>query len=128
MPLLHSDVLDNGLAVLTSAGTRVDICHTEPTTYAQATSSYSLGNKTGIAIGSPASRSPSGRKVTVPAITDGTVTATSTSTTDDAQYVAISDPATSRLLAAGPIEEAQLVYIGNQFTLEAFAIGIPGAA
>lgn len=128
MAYLNDRVLDNGLTVLDTEANRLDICHTEPTTYAEATSTYTVGNKTSLSVGSPASRSPSGRKVTVAAITDGSVTATSTGTSDDAQYWAIVDTVNSRLLAAGSLDSAQLVTSGNTFTLEAFDIGIPGPA
>lgn len=128
MAYLNDRVLDNGLTVLDTEANRLDICHTEPTTYTQATSTYTVGNKTSLSIGAPAARTPSGRKVTVAAITDGSVTATSTGTSDDAQYWAIVDTSNSRLLAAGPLSAAQLVTSGNTFTLAAFDIGIPGPA
>ena len=83
MPL-GDRVLDNGLTVLDTEANRLDICHTLPTTYTEATSTYTVGNKTSLSVGSPAAASPSGRKVTVAQITDGTVTATSTGTGDDA--------------------------------------------
>lgn len=118
-------VLDNGLTVLDTAANRLDICHTLPTTYAEATSTYTLGNKTSLSIGAPAAATPNGRKVTVAQITDGTVTATSTDTSDDAQYWAITDTGNSRLLAAGSLASAQLVTSGNTFTLAAFDIRIP---
>lgn len=122
MPFLHDDVLDNGLSELTSNGSRIDICSAEPTSYAEATSTYTLGNKTGLTVGSPAARSPSGRKVTVPAITDGEVTAT-----DDATHWALTD-GSDTLLAAGPLADGQAVTDGNSFSLQAFDIGIPGPA
>lgn len=126
MAYLHSDVLDNGLSVLTNAtSTVLHLCHTAPTDRSEALS-YSVGNKSAPTIGSPGARSPSGRKVTVAAITDGTITATSTGTADDAEYWAIIDA--SRLLAAGSLSAAQLVTNGNTFTLAAFDIGIPGVA
>lgn len=128
MPYLNDRVLDFGLSVLDTEATRLDICHTEPATYAEATATYTVANKAGISIGSPAARAPSGRKVTVAAITDGTVTATSTGAGDDAQYWAISDAVNGRLLAAGPLSAAQMVTSGNVFTLGAFDIGIPGPA
>lgn len=128
MPFLNDRVLDNGLSVLDTEANRLDICHTEPTTYAEATSTYSVGNKTSLAVGSPAARSPSGRKVTVSAITDGTVTATSTGTGDDAQYWAIADTVNGRLLAAGPLSAAQMVTSGNVFTIGAFDIYLTGPA
>lgn len=123
MPFLADRVLDNGLSVLTSEGTRMDICSSEPTTYTQATSTASLGNKTSIGIGSPAARSPSGRRVTVPSQTGGTVTANGT-----AAFYAITDPANSRLLATGSLSSSQSVTSGNTWSSAAFDIGIPGAA
>ena len=128
MSFLNDRVLDLGLNVLDTEVNRLDVCHTEPTTYTQATSTYTVGNKTGYSVGSPAARSPSGRKVTAPAITDGSITATSTGTGDDAQYWALTDTVNSRLLAAGSLAAAQLVTSGNTFTLTAFDVGIPGPA
>lgn len=120
-------VLDNGLASLAGANRRIDICHTLPATYAEATTdaAYSLGNKTGVTIPAPAARAPNGRKVTVPAVTDGTVTETSTSTANDAAFWAITDPANSRLLWTGALSAAQYVTDGNIWSTNAFDIGIP---
>lgn len=119
-------VLDNGLAALTGANRRIDLCHTLPTTYAAATGANSVGNKTGVTIGAPAARAPNGRKVTVPQITDGDITATSTGAADDAEFYAISDPANSRLLHTGSLSAPQMVTSGNKWnTTASFDIGIP---
>lgn len=67
-------------------------------------------------------RAPSGRRVTVAAIADGSVTATGTAT-----HWAITDTANGRLLATGALAASQLVTSGNTFTLGAFDAGIPGA-
>lgn len=120
-------VLDNGLGVFASLGTRIDICHTLPTTYAEATSTYSVGNKTGISISAPSAASPNGRLVTVSAVTDGTITTTSTTTSNDAEFWAITDPTNSRLLISGSLASAQMVTSGNIFTLNSFTIRIPSA-
>jgi hypothetical protein len=124
MPL-GDRVLDNGLTVLDTEANRLDICKTLPTTYAEATSTYTVGNKLNPSIGAPAAASPNGRKVTVAQITDGTVTATSTGASDDAEFWAITDTVNSRLLAAGSLSAAQMVTSGNTFTLAAFDIRIP---
>lgn len=124
MPL-GDHVLDNGLTVLDTEANRLDVCHTIPTTYAEATSTYTVGNKLTPSIGAPATASPNGRKVTVAQITDGTVTATSTGTSDDAEYWAITDTVNSRLLATGSLSAGQMVTSGNTFTLAAFDIRIP---
>lgn len=122
MAYLNNAVLDDGLNELVANGSRLDICSQEPTTFEEATNTYSLGNKVGISIGNPANRSPSGRKVTVAAITDGEVT-----DTQEATHWAITD-GSSTLLAAGALAEGQVVTDGNSFSLQAFDIGIPGPA
>jgi hypothetical protein len=123
MAYLNDRVLDNGLTVLDTEANRLDICSAEPTTYAEATSTYTLGNKTSLSVGAPADRSPSGRKVTVAAITDGTVSGTGTAT-----HVAVVDTVNSRLLAVQALSASQAVTSGNTFTLPAFDIGIPDPA
>jgi len=123
MSYLNDLVLDSGLTILDTLGDRLDICSTEPTTYAQATTTYTLGNKTSLSVGAPAPRTPSGRKVTVAQINDGAVTGDGT-----AAFWAISDVSESMLLAAGALSSGQVVTTGNTFTLSAFDIGIPGPA
>lgn len=123
MAFLNDRVFDNGLTVLDTEADRLDICSQAPTTYAEATSTYTLGNKTSLSVGAPADRSPSGRKVTVAAITDGTVSGTGTAT-----HVAIVDTVNSRLLATQALSASQAVTSGNTFTLPAFDIGIPDPA
>lgn len=118
-------VLDNGLSALDTDANRLDICHTLPTTFAQATSTYTVGNKVSPSVGAPAAATPNGRKVTVAQIINGTITATSTGTSDDAQFWALTDTVNSRLLAAGSLASAQMVTSGNTFTLGAFDIRIP---
>lgn len=122
MPFIADRVLDFGLNVLDTEANRLDICSSEPATYAAATGSASLGNKTPLSIGPPAARAPSGRRVTVAAIADGSVTATGTAT-----HWAITDTVNGRLLATGALAASQLVTNGNTFTLGAFDAGIPGA-
>lgn len=122
MSLVADYVLDAALSKLDTEANRLDICSAEPTTYAQATTTYTLGNKTSLSIGAPTDRTPNGRKVVVAAITDGTVTANGTAT-----HWAIVDTVNSRLLASGSLSSSQAVTSGNVFTLQAFDIGIPDA-
>lgn len=119
MPFIHDDVKDNGLTIMTGANRRLDITHTEATTYAQATSTYTLGNKVAASL-SLVDGTPSGRAARVAAIADGTITATSTGAADDAQYWAITDTTNSKLLAAGPLSATQMVTSGNTFSLAQF--------
>lgn len=122
MAYIHPDVLDSGLTVLTSASSkRLDICTTEPTTRTESITTYTLGNKAGMTIGSPEARTPNGRKVVTVAISDGTVTGD-----DTAAFWGITDG--TRLLAAGSLSAGQVVASGNAFTLAAFDIGIPNPA
>lgn len=123
MAFIADRVFDNGLTILDTEANRLDICTAEPATYAAATSTNTLGNKTSLSVGAPADRSPTGRKVTVAAITDGTVTGSGTAT-----HWAITDTVNSRLLATGALSASQAVTSGNTFTLGAFDIGIPDAA
>ena len=98
MAYLNDRVLDNGLSALTSEADELIICSAEPATFAEADATYALGSKASPTVGAPAARAPSGRKVTVSAITDGTVFATGTAT-----HWALVDTSNSRLLAANSL-------------------------
>jgi len=118
---INSDVLDNGLSLINTAGNKLVICSQLPGTYTEANTTYALGSKTSPTISAPQARTPDGRKVVVSAITDGTVSATGT-----ASHFAILDTTGSRLLAAQALASTQSVTSGNTFTLGAVDIGIPG--
>lgn len=119
---LNDEVLDQGLDYVTANGTRIDICSQAPTTYAQATSTYTLGNKTGLTVGATQNGDGSGRKIEIPSFSDGNVT-----TTDDATHFALSD-GVGVLIAAGPLAQVQNVTAGNAFSLTAWDIEIPDVA
>lgn len=123
MATLNDRVLDNGLTVLDTEASRVDICSQEPTSYAEATSTYTLGNETSISISASADASPNGRKVTLAAVSGAPVTGTGTAT-----HYAISDTSNSRLLATGSLSASQVVTSGNTFSLTASDIRIPDPA
>lgn len=123
MSYLHPDVLDNGLSTITAATKTLHICSSEPANFA-GVAGVSLGNKTGLSVGSPEDRTPSGRKVVVAAITTGG----SVTGTGSASHWAIVDTANSKLLAAYSLSSPQSVTSGNSFTLPAFDIGIPAPA
>lgn len=121
MPFIRDASLDLCLADIND-GTRIDICYTqEPTTYTEATSTYSCGNKTGLTVGAPAAGATDGRSVTVPAITDGSSTDTQT-----AGWWALTDGA-SVLYAAGALSSTQATTSGNTFTLDAIIITVRDA-
>lgn len=123
---VSSRVLDLGLNVLDTEATHIYICSAEPASYAEASSTYALGNKNfgaGNVFGSPAAGSPNGRKVSSVAITDGTVTGDG-----DATHAAVVDAANSRLLAVTSLSAPQPVTSGNTFTLASFDIRLPDRA
>lgn len=124
MPYLNDNTLDNGLAALKAAADRIYICSAEPATYTAATSTNALGNKTlsagAVFPGAIAAGSPSGRKLTTVAVTDGTVTASGT-----ASHWAIVTSGSTRLEAANSLASSQAVTSGNTFTLGAFDIRLP---
>jgi hypothetical protein len=123
MAYMNDSLYDLILQYLEDNGTRLDICSQQPATYAEATGTYSLGNKTGITYTGPADRSPNGRKTAIDAITGGSVTGTGTAT-----HWAITKPtSTTALLAAGTLTSSQVVTSGNTFNLATFDIGVPDA-
>lgn len=120
--LLHTDVYDSGLSVLTNAtNTVIHLCSSQPAVFADV-ATYTVGYKNSPTIGSPGARSPSGRKVTVSAVSAGTVTTNAAS----GAYWAIVD--SSRLLATKAVSSPQTVYTANPWSLASFDIGIPGPA
>jgi hypothetical protein len=123
MATLGDRVFDNGLSVLDLEANAIHVTSQEATTYAEATSTYTLGNSTSLSIGAPQDRSGGGREVVVAAISDGSVTGTGTAT-----HYAIVDTSNSRLLATGSLTASQSVTSGNTFTLSSVSIGIPDPA
>jgi len=118
-------VLNNGLNQLQATGTHIFICSQEPTSFAEASSTYALGNMSfgaGNAMTGPSARSPNGSKVTTVAVTNGAVTGTG-----NASRWAVTDNTNSRLLVDNDLAAAQAVTAGNVWSLPAFDIGIPGS-
>lgn len=123
MTVLNDRVYDLGLNILSTEANKVTICSQEPATFTEADSTYRLGEQTTITISAPGARSPNGRKVTLSAITGGTVTANGT-----ASHYAIVDTVNWRLLAAQSLTASQVVNTANPFSLTSADIGIPGPA
>jgi len=115
MAYLHPTVADEGLAYLRAQVTTLHLCSAEPATYAEVLT-YSLGNKAVSlsAIGDYAGSVGTGRKVTCPAISDGT-------STDDGSPVAWALISGSNVLAVGDGLFADTV-TGVDFELSAFDI------
>ena len=121
MAFINDEVFDQGLDYADTNGTRLDICSQEPTSYAEATSTYTLGNDT-VNTGATQDGSTDGRRVVVPAISSGSVTGTGT-----ASHWALTD-GSSTLIATGALSSSQAVTSGNTFTLDAISITIRDAS
>lgn len=130
MPLIADAAFDAALNYikngLDGTGGQLNICDNgqpEPTTLAQARTTYTLGNEaingTGNTTG-PQAGDTDGRELQINAITDGDITATNT-----AGYWALSN--STVLLAVGSLSATQAVTSGNKFTLAAFDITIRDA-
>jgi len=116
MGYVNDEARDQGLDWIDANGTRVDICSQEPTTYAEATSTYTLGNAA-VNTGAPADAATgTGRRVTVPAVSGASVTATGSAT-----HWALTD-ASSVLVATGPLSATTPVTSGGTFSLAAFDV------
>jgi hypothetical protein len=122
MAFINDEVFDQGLDYADTNGTRIDICSQEPVSYAGATSTFTLGNKTSLNTGATQNGATDGRRVIVPAITDGSVTGTGTAT-----HWALTD-GSAVLIATGALTASQAVTSGNTFTLDAISITIRDAA
>lgn len=92
---VHDDVLDAALNYIKNNATRISVCSTEPTTYAEAITTYKLAIKT-IAptdFTGPANGDANGRKITSNQHAGITVDATG-----NAEHVALADSVSSKLL------------------------------
>ena len=116
-----SDYVLDGAMLRVAESNRLHLCSAEPTSYAEATASVSLGFAP-ISIGAPVAHVPSGRKIVVPPILNGTVTATGSGA-----FWALVDTANSRLAWTGAMQDPLAVNVGELFTTPAFDVYIPGA-
>lgn len=120
MAKLHDDALDGALNVIKTNANALYICSAEPSTYTEATSTYALGSKTSPTLGAIGDATGGGRKFTMSAITDGSVTGTGT-----ASHWALVDTLNSKLMCAQALGVSQSVTTGNQFTTDATDIRMP---
>lgn len=123
MATLDNRVFDNGLTVLDTEANKLLITSQEAANFAEANSTYALGNTTTLSIAAPSNRTGGGREVVAAAISDGSVTGNGTAT-----HYAVVDTVNSRLLATGSLTTSQVVSSGNTFSLGSFTIGIPDPA
>lgn len=113
--IAHDDVLDGSLNIIKNNATRVCVCSTQPTTYAEAITTYKLAIKT---ISSSDFTGPaddtSGRKLTSVQHSAITVDASG-----DAQHIAYCDSANSKLLLVTTCT-LQTLTAGNTVTIPAW--------
>jgi hypothetical protein len=122
---LEDRVLDLGLNVLDTESTHIYVCSQQPTTFAEATTTYARGFKNfgaGNAFGAPGAWA-SGRKTSSVAITDGTITTTGTV----ACWAAV-DATNSRLHAAGDLTGGGAVTAAQSFSLGTFDVQMQRSA
>jgi hypothetical protein len=121
MAFIADAYFDLALEGIHTAGVRLDITSQEATTYTGATTTYTLGRKTSLAVGAPEAGAVSGRRVIVPAITDG-----SNATTGNATHWALTD-GSSILIATGQLASTLATNTGTPWTCAAFSITLPDA-
>jgi hypothetical protein len=114
--------VDLALAGIQSGVDTLVICSQKPATFAEANSTYKLGTKSSPTVSAPQDASPSGRKVVVEAISDGSVSADGSAT-----HFALLDVANSRLAVVQEMASPQVVTTGNAFTLAAINVRLPDA-
>lgn len=122
MAFIRDGAFDLALADL-SLAENLYICSQEPTTFTEASSTYALGAKASPTIGAAQNGVSNGRRRTVAAITDGSVTGTGTAT-----HWALTDDSGSILLATGALASSQSVTSGNTFSTSAFDVAIADAS
>lgn len=127
MAYIHPDILDAAASYISSNTENLYITNNSgaPTTYALAstTGTNACGVKATPSFTGPAAGDTSGRKITVDAITDGSVNDTAT-----ADYWALTDNSLTKLLVWGDLATPQSVTSGNTFTLTAVDIEFPDPA
>ena len=119
MSYMHDDVLDAALDYIDTNTENLYLCSAEPSDFTEASSTYKLGTKATPTVSAPTNGDVSGRKITVSAFADGSVSATGTAT-----HWALTDDSASKLLAAGALYTSKSVTNGDTFALSAFDIEI----
>ncbi|MGG9998667.1 hypothetical protein ACQU0X_01080 [Pseudovibrio ascidiaceicola] len=120
MAFLADSVLDAALTEVSSNAVALHICTQAPSSYAQATSTHSVGSKSGLSFSAASNASPNGRKMST-SVSNGSV-----SGNGDATHWAIVSG--SELLAYGELTANQIVTSGNKFNLPGVEIIMPDAA
>jgi hypothetical protein len=111
----------NGLQYLVTNGDRLHVCSAEPTTYAEATSTYDLGHWSSIGITGPTSDGAGGEYAEVPTNTNSGMG----SADGTALFFAIVDTAGSALLVVNALSDPATIVSGSPFSSPSFRITMP---
>lgn len=112
---IHDDVLDAALEYLEENGDEINVCSAQPTTYAEAHTTYMLAQHTLTTADSVvANGDSSGRKITWSQQADITITNSGTAT-----HVAVVDTGNSKLLLVTTCT-SQALTSGNTVTIPTF--------
>ena len=122
--VLDDRILDFGIERLNTEATYIELCSAQPTTFAEATTTYLLGFRFYGAgnVFAPPSAATGGRTVSSALVTDGNITTTGT-----AGWLAVTDRANLRLLAAIQLAAPEEVTVGNTFSFSADVTMLSGA-
>jgi len=116
---VHNDVLDGAFDIIKNNCTRITVCSTEPTTYAEANATYALADVTVDSSDfTHADGDTNGRKTTIAQQASVTVDATGT-----AAHIALLDVTNSKLLYVTTCT-SQALTSGNTVTIPAWDIEI----
>jgi len=122
MAAMHDRIFQDGLNIVDTEVTHLRLLSaSRDDLNFSAVTGVTLGTKTTPAVIAATDRGAGGgMKITISAITDGTVSGTGTAT-----HFALTDDNESDVLVAGAISAPQVVTSGNIFTLTEFTVGIP---
>lgn len=121
MPFIADAYFDLAIAGIVSAGTALSLCSQEPTTYAEATTTYELGIDTSVSCGAAANGATNGRRTIVPSA-DVVANASGTAT-----HWALHNNSNT-LVATGALASSVAMTNGLTYTTASFSITFPDAA
>ena len=121
MAAMHDRIFQDGLNIVDTEVTHLRLLSaSRDDLIFSSVAGVTLGTKVTPAVVAATDRGAGGMKITISAITDGTVSGTGTAT-----HFVLTDDDTSDVLVAGAISASQVVTSGNIFTLTEFTVGIP---
>ena len=120
MTLINDAVRDGLSASLTSFYYEVWLCSGAESLVFATLSAQKMATKTSVVPTGPANRAGGGREITIPAVSNGSVTASGTATLQ-----AIVDVYNSRVLAVTSLAAPIVLTNGTKFTLGSWKVGIP---